>query len=324
MCEPERIAAQAEQHGIRFVIPGDAEWPSELGVLETPQATVAGMGGLPVGLWALGPASLADVGRRGVAIVGARAATRYGELVAQELAAELHGFTVVSGGAYGIDSAAHRGAMEVGGATLGVYAQGLDLVYPQGNWRMYQRLCAEHVVVSEAPPGVPPTKHAFLARNRLIAALARGSIVVEAAIRSGARNTANWAGLMGRVVMAVPGPVTSAASVTPNRLIRDGEAALVSSAEDVLALLADLGTVGETPSCAAPQPFDLLTPEQQAVHEALPVRGGRTVAELAPLSGLSMPKLHSALVALELLGLAQQVADGWRLVRQVAAPGKVR
>ncbi|MDR1354667.1 MAG: DNA-processing protein DprA [Propionibacteriaceae bacterium] len=315
--QPESIAVAAQQHGIRFVIPGDAEWLDALTVLETSAATVDGLGGLPVGLWVRGPLSLVDAAARAVAIVGARAATRYGEVVAQEFASDLAdaGFAVVSGGAYGIDAAAHRGALGVGGVSVGVYAQGLDTAYPPGNRRLYEQLCAEQVVLSEAPPGVTPTRYSFLARNRLIAALAKGTIVVEAAVRSGARNTANWTGLLGRILMAVPGSVMSAASLTPNRLIRDGEAALVANAEDALALLADLGTFSETPFCAAARSFDLLTPEQRTVHEALPARGACDITELAIASSLAMPKLQAALTTLELLGLAVQVTDGWRVAR---------
>jgi DNA processing protein len=232
------------------------------------------------------------------------------------------GFTVISGGAYGIDAAAHRGALGVGGNTVGVYSQGLDLVYPQGNRRLYEQLCAEQVVLSEVSPGTPPMRHAFLARNRIIAALSLGTIVVEAALRSGARNTANWATLIGRVLMAVPGPVTSATSVTPNRLIRDGEAALVATASDVLALLADLGTIPESSFYSVPRDLDSLPPEQQAVCEVLPIRGTRTPAELSVLSGLPIPKLQATLTTLELLGLATPTATGWRLARPPQTPNR--
>ena len=154
---------------------------------------------------------------RSVAIVGSRAATAYGSGIATDLAADLveQGVTVLSGGAFGIDVAAHRGALAGGGPTVCVLASGVDVAYPPGHASIFASLARDQLLVSELPPSAHPTRVRFLARNRLIAAMSRGTVVVEAALRSGARNTAGWALGCGRPLMAVPGPVYSRASTTP-------------------------------------------------------------------------------------------------------------
>jgi len=317
---PREVAEATEQAGLRFLIPGDAEWPAVLGDLEG--CAVGGMGGLPVGLWVAGRGNLAKWSKRAVALVGSRAATRYGESVAMNLASDLAGavgephWTVVSGGAFGIDAASHRGALAARGHTIGVYANGLDAPYPPGNAGLFKSLVDDGLVISELPPGATPTRHGFLERNRLIAALSQGTIVVEAAMRSGARNTASWAGDLGRVVMAVPGPVTSAMSVTPHRLIRDGEAILVSQAPDVRALLAPVGQADELPLIGARRAGDELTGDAAVVREALPARGGKTLGEMVLLSGLTIPRCLDALHKLAGRGFAEMDDQGrWRVAR---------
>lgn len=310
----------AAQHGLRFIMPGDAEWPAALDDLDHARP-VQGLGGRPHGLWLKGPGQLADWVGASVAIVGSRAATHYGELVATDLAAELAvagsgapALTIISGGAYGIDAAAHRGAVAVGGRTVAIQAGGLDEYYPKGNAGLFDKLAAEQLLVSEVPPGLRPTRVGFLARNRLIAALSVGTIVVEAAARSGARNTAHWAGELGRPVMAVPGSVHSAASVTPHRLIRDGEAVLVASPDDVRAVLAPLGAGPKLAEGGAQRPLDLLTPEQFAVRESLPARGALGIGEIALASGQAPRECAIALGELEDLGHVVSAGNGaWRL-----------
>ena len=238
------LRRNAEAAGLRFLIPGDPEWPARLDDLGN-AVEVQGLGGIPVGLWAAGPLRVNEAAARSVAVVGARAATRYGEAVAGDLAAGLarepNGYVVVSGGAYGIDAAAHRGALASQGESIGIYAGGLDEAYPRGNGRLFEELKAEHLVISEMAPGIRVTRAAFLARNRLIAALTIGTVVVEAAARSGARNTASWASELGREVMAVPGSVHSAMSAGCHRLIRDGQAIrLQDQPLQVLRFLQDL------------------------------------------------------------------------------------
>lgn len=318
------LVEQAEVLGLRFVIPDDPEWPAQLGDLGVIEP-VQQMAGPPHGLWLKGPGDLARWSAASVALVGSRAASRYGEVVTTELAVDLvgargsgksaeDGWVVVSGGAYGIDAAAHRGAMAGEGRTIAVLAGGLDECYPRGNSRLFEELGSHQLLVSEVPPGIRPTRAGFLARNRLIAALTAGTIVVEAAARSGARNTANWAGQLGRLVMAVPGSVHSSMSVSCHRMIRDGQATLVSGADDVLALLQPIGQGPLLELGGVARPLDGLPVEQLRVREALPARGGRSAAELSLSSGVSLPDCLSALVELESQELVARVGEtGWRL-----------
>ncbi|MCL2652435.1 MAG: DNA-protecting protein DprA [Propionibacteriaceae bacterium] len=317
---PREVADSTEQAGLRFLIPSDPEWPMALGELEG--CAVGSMGGVPVGLWAAGPGRLASWSRKSVAMVGARAATRYGESVALDMASNLAGevgephWTIVSGGAFGIDSASHRGALLMRGHTIGVYAGGLDSPYPPGNYGLFKDLVDKGLVISELPPGAAPTRHGFLERNRLIAALSQGTVVVEAALRSGARNTATWAGELGRIVMAVPGPVTSSMSTTPHRLIRDGEAVLVSQVADIRAMLQPVGQGDELPLIGARRDGDDLVGDVAAVREALPGRGGKTLSEMVLLSGVTITSCLDALSQLASRGFAMMDDQGrWRAVR---------
>jgi len=241
LIEPGAVAAATAGSGARVVVPGDPEWPTGLDDLDVVRSA-QGWGGAPVALWVRGPARLGPVTTHSVAVVGSREATAYGCSVAAELAEGLteQGWSVVSGGAYGIDGAAHRGALSVDGGTVAVLAGGVDVPYPRGNAALLERIAEEGLLVSEAPPGAAPTRRAFLIRNRLIAAMTSGTVVVEAALRSGALNTATWANGCLRVVMAVPGPVTSPLSAGTHRLLRDAEAVLVTGAADVVATLAPL------------------------------------------------------------------------------------
>jgi DNA processing protein len=174
-----------------------------------------------------------------VAIVGSRAATAYGNHVASGIAVGLAdgGWTVVSGAAYGIDAAAHSGALAADGITVAVLACGVDRPYPRAHAGLLQQIATYGLIVSEAPPGRQPSRDAFLARNRIIAALAGGVVVIEAGRRSGTMSTVAHADALGRPVMAVPGPVTSAVSAGCHQLIREQAALCVTSASDVLAHL---------------------------------------------------------------------------------------
>lgn len=313
------LAQRATEHGLRLVTPDDPEWPWQLADFER-GVQVGGMGGVPLGLWVGGTPRLDEWLGDGVAIVGARAATRYGEAVATEMAARLSSeaptYTVVSGGAYGIDAAAHRGALAAGGRSIGVYAGGLDEPYPRGNARIFEQLQADHLVISEVAPGVRVQRSSFLARNRLIAALTLGAVVVEAAARSGARNTATWASELGRIVMAVPGSVHSAASVGCHRLIRDAQATLVTDSDDVAALLAPVGSGPQLSVRGAQRPLDDLAPELLAVREAMPGRGVISAGELAGRCGQPVPEIVGQLIELEQLALVSRDENGqWRLKR---------
>ncbi|HET8971287.1 MAG TPA: DNA-processing protein DprA, partial [Candidatus Nanopelagicales bacterium] len=225
--------AQLDRLGGRILRPGTVDWPSQLDDLG-PRA--------PLLLWQRGAANLRLTALRSVSVVGARACTRYGETVAAELAAGLaeRGWAVVSGGAYGIDAAAHRGALAVSGSSVAVLACGVDIAYPRGHEQLFDRLCEDGALLAEAAPGAVPYRGRFLVRNRVIAALTRGTVVVEAAIRSGSLATARAARDLSRVVMGVPGPVTSAMSAGVHRELRDG-ALLVSSVAEVIEAVGEIG-----------------------------------------------------------------------------------
>ncbi|WP_284740281.1 DNA-processing protein DprA [Amycolatopsis sp. RTGN1] len=231
----------AAQLGARFVIPEDDDWPAAdtFAGLSTLAADDDSCGGAPLGLWVQGESRLDDLAAaRSVAIVGSRAATEYGEHHAAELAYALasRNVAVWSGAAYGIDGAAHRGALATDhpASTVAVLPCGLDTGYPAGHVGLLKRIAAAGAIVSEYPPGVPPAQHRFLARHRLLAALTSATVVVEAGVRSAARHAARTAAALGRPVLAVPGPVTSAASAGCHQLIQDGTARLVTSADDIL------------------------------------------------------------------------------------------
>ncbi|MGL4831932.1 MAG: DNA-processing protein DprA [Propionibacteriaceae bacterium] len=284
----DAMQRQAEMSASRFVTPLDAEWTSQLGALE--HVTIAGQGGAPVGLWLRGPQTLTAFSDA-IAVVGSRASSNYGETAAGDLAAGLarRGIPVLSGGAYGIDAAAHRGALAVSGVTAAVLACGVDVTYPQGNANLLTALAREQLVISELPPGTHPTKSRFLARNRLIAALSAATVLVEAAARSGAKNTVNWAQRCNRLVFAVPGPISSQLSATPHRLIRDQEAVLVSSAEEIIAITKPIGATQLIDAQGECRRFDELSPAQQAVLELVPGKGTAAPADIAIQAGLSYP-----------------------------------
>ncbi|MFN3866704.1 MAG: DNA-processing protein DprA, partial [Demequina sp.] len=226
--QASHLLERAAQCGARVVVRGDEEWPEGVDSwgIEAPFA-----------LWVRGTQPLATLFRHSIAIVGARSSTSYGEHVAGTIAAHAAdcGWSVVSGGAYGIDAAAHRGALAAGGRTLAVMAGGVDRLYPAGNHDLLARVLDHGAVVSEVPPGWAPHRSRFLTRNRLIAC-ATATVVIEAAGRSGALSTANRAAQIARPVAAVPGPVTSASSAGCHELIRAGAAVLVTDGSDVIEL----------------------------------------------------------------------------------------
>jgi DNA processing protein len=318
--DPRRaLDALAEMDGA-LLVPGDQAWPVALADL----GTLA-----PLCLWGRGTADLRSLTARSVAIVGARAATAYGEQVAGDLAAGLAdaGATVVSGGAYGIDVAAHRGALVAGGATVALLAGGVDRPYPAGNRRVLDAIVTEGgALVAESPPGTPPVRSRFLLRNRLIAAVTGATVVVEAAWRSGALSTAARAVALLRPLGAVPGPVTSMASAGCHRLLRDGYAVCVTDAAEVLELLGVPGGpvgVGPTPvggpdvgpsrwadvQDAAPSAGS----DEGRVLDALRSRRWRSVDEIARTTGLGWSAVGAVLGVLELRGRATRGEGGrWR------------
>jgi DNA processing protein len=320
--DPARELALAERQSIRFVVPGDPEWPPGLDDL-TWAEPLNRRGGPPLGLWVKGPAVLAELVSTAVAVVGSRSATSYGAGVAASIAAEVvsRGVCVVSGAAFGIDHAAHRGALGAQGPTVAVLACGVDRAYPPAHGDLLAHIAETYAVVSELPPGSTPTKLRFLTRNRLIAALTRGTVVVEAAARSGALNTANWAARLNRSLMGVPGPVTSAPSEGVHELLRAGAAQLVTCGEHVLELVSPTGRHAVVPTRGDVRRVDALTERELRVLDALPVSRGATVASVARAAGLAEAAVARDLEQLSRTGLAELVDGGWRLGDRPARRG---
>lgn len=311
--DPARVLERSDRKGLRFVVPGDAEWPASLDDLVLTEP-LHERGGVPVGLWVKGPLRL-DRLATSVAVVGARAATTYGAAVAGEIAAvsTLAGAPVVSGGAVGIDVAAHQAALAVGGPTVAVLACGADRYYPAAHRELLDHVAHTGAVVSEGPVGCAPQKIRFLARNRLIAGLTRGTVVVEAATRSGALNTSNWATRLNRVVMGVPGPVTSVSSAGVHEQLRTGAMTLVTGGADVLELIGVAGQHLVDPARSPVTVRDRLTPRQRQVLDAVPVEARSAPDSIARVAGLGVLEVRAALEKLKRAGLVDGAEHGWRL-----------
>jgi len=297
--------AEWRQDGLRLVCPGDAEWPTQLDALGDAS---------PVALWVRGSADLRFACLQSVSIVGARAATAYGSHVGTEMAAALaeRGWAVVSGGAFGIDSCAHRGALAADGVTVAVLASGLGYGYPKGHFELFEAIAAQGVLVSEMPPDRRPTRPGFLIRNRVIAALSRGTVVIEAALRSGTFSTAARARDLCRPLMAVPGPVTSALSAGCHELIREWGAVLVTGARDVLEHVSPAGQELGGPRRGPAVPRDDLDPVTRAVLEAMPARGGSGPATIAVSAGVGLDTAIRCLGSLAAAGFVERSDKGWR------------
>jgi DNA processing protein len=318
-------------HGYRLVCPADPLWPAGLVDLAD---------GEPYALWVRGAVTdLATVTQRSVAIVGSRAATAYGSYVAAEIAASVaaRGWTVISGGAYGIDGCAHRGAISGRGVTIAILACGVDRPYPAGHKDLLDAAAVTGAVISEWPPGRSPARLRFLVRNRVIAAMTTGTLVVEAGRRSGALNTARHAADLGRPLMAVPGPVTSDLSAGCHSIIRDWGGTLVTSADDVIERLSVIGATGSqgqagrhgpvpeaVPSATSPRnrrgqadlARDALDLEAAALLDALPGSGaGLPTSDIAVRAGLEPKVVLAKLARLRVYDLAERTAEGWRASR---------
>jgi len=301
---------QAARVDARLVCPGDDEWPPLLDDLARTDVDC-------FGLWVRGPERLDDVVARSVAIVGTRTPTAYGEHVAGELAAGLadRGWTVVSGLAYGIDGAAHRAALSAGGCTVGVLACGIDVVYPHGHRSLVSRVADEGLVVSEYPPGAAPQRHRFLVRNRIIAALTLGTVMVEAARRSGARSTLNHARDLLRQTMVVPGPVTSAMSDGCHAALREViGSVVVTRTDEVVEQCGHLGELAD-PLSGPVRPRDRLGPLVRRVFDAVPVMRAAPADRIAVTACVSTEVVEPSLAALRALGLVERLPEGWRMSR---------
>ncbi|WP_372454167.1 DNA-processing protein DprA [Streptomyces tardus] len=303
---PEEELAEVAALGGRFLCPGDREWPVQLDDLGEAR---------PVGLWVRGRCSLRFAALRSAAVVGARACSGYGLQVAAQLSAELadRGWCVTSGAAFGVDGAAHRGVLAAEGLTIGVLACGVDRAYPASNGELIARIAERGVLVAELPLGAHPTRSRFLERNRLIAALTRGTVVVEAQVRSGSLVTARRAAELGRYVMGVPGPVTSQLSAGVHRLLRE-EGELVTSAAEVIELIGDIGELAPRQEGAV-LPRDLLHPRCREVLEALPARTAVTALSLSRRLRMVEPEVHARLLELGTLGFVERQGGHWQLTR---------
>lgn len=306
--DPDRALAAVERVGGTVLVPGEAGWPravDDLGV----QA--------PLCLWVRGDPGLEHLAERSVAVVGARAATAYGERVAADLGTGLadRAVTVVSGGAFGIDVATHRGALAADGTTVALLAGGIDRPSPAGNLDVLERLAVQGgALVAECPPGTVPSRSRFLQRNRLIAALAGATVVVEAAWRSGALSTAARAAELLRPLGAVPGPVTSMASAGCHRLLRGGAAVCVTDADEVVELLGAPGSGAATRRAARDDraaPADRADSLASRVLDALPARRGSCVEDVARRAGLSVREVAAELGLLELAGAVLRADGRW-------------
>jgi DNA processing protein len=291
---------QAARFNVRLLIPGDPEWPE--GVFDLGNHA-------PIALWLRGNTSTMHSLGQSISLVGARAATGYGEHVTMEASAGLvdRGYTIVSGAAYGIDGMAHRAALASTGQTVAFLAGGVDRFYPSGHDALLTRIVESGAVVSELPCGSQPTKWRFLQRNRLIAASSQATVVMEAGWRSGSLNTAGHAAALGRPLGAVPGPVTSMASAGCHRLIRDFDAVCVTNAAE-MAELAPLAGAG-------PAQLDGLgegaSSEQVRVFDALSARSPRTSQDVAARAGLSIATVQAILGAASMEGSVSERERGW-------------
>jgi DNA processing protein len=311
--------AAACRDGIRLVCPGDPEWPGGLDELGPAR---------PYALWLRGQADLRAACERSVSMVGSRAASGYGAHVAGEMAADLgeRGWVIISGGAYGIDAAAHRGALAAGSITIAVLACGVDYPYPAGHAELFADIAAQGLVISEWPPGRRPARLRFLTRNRTIAALSCGTVIVEAGERSGALNTARHAANLGRPLMAVPGPVTSAQSAGCHRIMREWAATCVTGADDIIEMLSPLGLPEgrEVADRCGRQPApgtgpaasrDELDSDSARVLDALPARGAAGTSTIAVGAGVDLDTVLRCLGLLAGCGFVERCEGGWRLRR---------
>ncbi|MFI6760611.1 DNA-processing protein DprA [Micromonospora sp. NPDC050417] len=329
---PRDVAAAALAHterlGARIVVPEDDEWPQQvrdLDLLSLPGAerTIDQETAPPLAIWVRGHHPLTGALERAVAVVGARAASPYGLHVATELGYGLaeREWTVVSGGAHGIDAAAHRGALNAGGLTVAVLACGVDRPYPAGNSSLFDRIVETGLLVSEWMPGAEPLRHRFLIRNRLIAAATAGTVLVEAAARSGATQTLRRALAINRPAMVVPGPVTSAMSVGAHELLREHpRTRLVTGLPHVLEEVGRIGADLAPPARAPRQPRDLLDDESALLLEALPRRGALDPDALAARAGLDVRTTLRKLALLEDLDLIVRRDDGYAIAVPSARP----
>ncbi|MET9663788.1 DNA-processing protein DprA [Streptomyces sp. NPDC006475] len=313
--DPLRDLEAVASFGGRFICPGEGEWPTQLDDLGDAR---------PVGLWVRGRPDLRKWALRSVAVVGARACTPYGAHMAAGLGSGLaeRGWVVVSGAAFGVDGSAHRGALAAGGATVAVLACGVNVAYPRGHTELLGRIAEQGLVVGELPPSDHPTPSRFILRNRVIAALTRGTVVVEAEYRSGSLATARSAQRLGRHTMGVPGPATSGLSDGVHELLR-GEAVLVTDADEVAELVGEIGELA--PERRGPVlPRDALDPLSARVLDALPASGALDGGRIAHAAGVTPDEALGRLYELQALGFVERHGESWQLTRTAVRRSNAR
>ncbi|MFV0461925.1 MAG: DNA-processing protein DprA [Nostocoides sp.] len=301
--DPGRQEEIAVRLGARILTPEDEEWPTRLDELEHP----------PHCLWVRGQAHVASSLERSVSIVGARAASPYGVDQGRSLAFGLaeRGFAIVSGGAFGIDRAAHDGTLAAGGTTMALLACGIDRAYPASHASLFDQIAEDGAVITELPPGAAPLRQRFLARNRMIAAATRGTLVVQAGLRSGSLNTARWARDLNRVIAAVPGPVTLPLSAGCHGIIRDAGAILVGTVDEAADAFGDFGTDAAA-GAHIRQVDEDWNEAERLVYAHVPVRRPEPVDGLVAVTGLPATSVLAALARLHGDGVVVRHDSGWR------------
>ena len=328
-CDPEAELDAATAAGFRLITPLDQEWPETLDHAfariddrgSDQNSAVRGLAAAPFALWLRGNGNLRNLSRQSVTVVGTRQPNAYGAQLSTQLSTDLAlaGYSIVSGGARGVDRCAHTAALRAGGASIAVLACGLDVDYPRQHVGMFNQIAESGVVVSEYALGTHPARHRFLTRNRLVAGLSAGTIVTQAANRSGALNTLNWAEVMLNQPMVVPGPVDTALSQGVLHRLRDGRAQPVWTASHVRELV------------EVSSQFHAEVPEQQAmvfgsgtgvqsmslnqvtVYDAagLPGGGGGTLRDIQQETGLSIQLVMRTLKELDKQGLITREGERW-------------
>ena len=299
---------QAARFGARLRVPSDESWPTPLDDLGHYA---------PLALWTRGTEQALETFHRSISLVGARAATGYGEHVTMEASAGLvdRGYAIVSGAAYGIDGMAHRAALASHGMTVAFLAGGVDRFYPSGHDALLGRIVDHGMVISELPCGSQPTRWRFLQRNRLIAAASLATIVIEAGWRSGSLNTAHHALSLSRPVGAVPGPITSAASAGCHKLIRESMVTCVTSVDEMAELAPLSGQSrmpGEPPADARGDAGSASSnPTTARVVDALSARSPREAGDIATRAGLSIGDVRAELGRMLLDGAVREAERGW-------------
>ena len=318
--------------GYTLLTPESPQWPAEaiqrsFGRQQTGAAGKTSHqpdGIAPHALWVAGNTNLAGLFAQSVGVVGTRHATKYGHMASKDLVAGLggHNYTVVSGGALGIDTVAHTTAMDVNTPTVVVAACGPGEHYPRSNKALFERVVATGgALMTEYPPAVTPDRHRFLTRNRLVAALTLGTVLVEAPFRSGALNTLKWVNAFNRTAMAVPGPVTDAQSLGANLAIQNDEAEMVLNAGQIHEQLSAVGEYSAEEQMEMQYPPSVtqqLSRNELRIYDALPPAGrtGREAEAVAADAGLSIALTVHILMDLSKRGLVERDKRVWSRVEQ--------